>query len=93
MASFTTNPVRLEELLHGCEDGILKLPDFQRSWVWDEERIRSLIASVSLAFPVGALMTLETGGAVEFKARPIQAHRTVPKHANFAACCSTVSSA
>ena len=48
------------------------MPDFQRSWVWDEERIRSLIASISLAFPVGALMTLETGGAVEFKARPIQ---------------------
>ncbi len=55
-----------------CERGIIKLPDFQRSWVWDEERIRSLIASVSLAFPVGALMTLEAGGAVEFKARPVQ---------------------
>ena len=32
MASFTTNPVRLEELLLDCEGGILKLPDFQRSW-------------------------------------------------------------
>ena len=72
MASFTTKPVRLEELLRDCERGILKLPDFQRSWVWDEERIRSLIASISLAFPVGALMTLETGGAVKFKARQIQ---------------------
>ena len=72
MASFTTNPVRLEELLRDCERGILKLPDFQRSWVWDEERIRSLIASISLSFPVGALMTLEIGGAVDFKARPVQ---------------------
>ncbi len=72
MASFTTNPVRLEELLRDCQRGTIKLPDFQRSWVWDEERIRSLITSVSLAFPVGALMTLETGGTVEFKARPIQ---------------------
>ena len=72
MASFTTNPVRLEELLRDCERGSLKLPDFQRSWVWDEERIRSLIASISLAFPVGALMTLATGGEVEFKARRIQ---------------------
>ena len=72
MASFTTNPVRLEELLRDCERGSLKLPDFQRSWVWDDERIRSLIASISLAFPVGALMTLATGGEVEFKARRIQ---------------------
>lgn len=72
MASFTTNPVGLDDLLRDCGRGALKLPEFQRSWVWDEERIRSLIASISLAFPVGALMTLETGGAVEFKARPIQ---------------------
>ena len=78
MASFKTNPVRLDELLRDCEGGILKLPDFQRSWVWDEERIRSLIASISLAFPVGALMTLEAGGPVEFKARPIQG---APDHA------------
>ncbi|MBP6753096.1 MAG: DUF262 domain-containing protein [Alicycliphilus sp.] len=35
----------------------MQLPDFQRSWVWDEERIKSLIASVSRAFPVGALTT------------------------------------
>ena len=58
--------------MRDCERGTIKLPDFQRNWVWDEERIRSLIASVSQAFPVGALMTLETGGTVEFKARKIQ---------------------
>jgi hypothetical protein len=50
----------------------MQLPDFQRSWVWDEERICSLIASISQSFPVGALMTLETGGDVEFKPRPIE---------------------
>jgi uncharacterized protein with ParB-like and HNH nuclease domain len=57
--TFRTNPVLLEELLHDCEIGQIQLPDFQRSWVWDDERIRSLIASVSQAFPVGALMTLQ----------------------------------
>src|SRR5262249_46385720 len=43
-----------------------------RSWVWDEDRIKSLIASVSRAFPVGALMTLDSGGEVNFKPRPIE---------------------
>jgi hypothetical protein len=71
-ATFKTNPYRLQELLHGCDRGILQLPDFQRSWVWDEVRIKSLIASVSRAFPIGALMTLETGGQVDFKPRPIE---------------------
>lgn len=72
MASFKTNPVSLHELLTNCHKGVLQLPDFQRSWVWDEDRIKSLIASVSRAFPVGALMTLETGGDVNFKPRPVE---------------------
>ena len=51
---------------------MIQLPDFQRSWVWDEDRIKSLIASISRAFPVGALMTLDTGGDVNFKPRPVE---------------------
>lgn len=82
--SFQTNQFYLHDLLKQCERGILQLPDFQRSWVWDEDRIKSLIASISRAFPVGALMTLETGGPVNFKPRPIegapeQARNTTPQ--------------
>ncbi len=71
-STFKTNPFPLKELLDDCQRGDLQLPDFQRSWVWDEDRIKSLIASVSRAFPVGALMSLETGGPVNFKPRPIE---------------------
>jgi hypothetical protein len=71
-STFQTNPVDLDTLLEDCDDGVLQLPDFQRSWVWDEDRIKSLIASVSRAFPVGALMTLETGGDVNFMPRPVE---------------------
>ena len=69
---FQTNPVYLFDLLKRCHSGDLQLPDFQRSWVWDEDRIKSLIASISRAFPVGALMTLATGGEVDFRPRPIE---------------------
>lgn len=71
-ATFKTNPIALKELLKECESGELQLPDFQRSWVWDDERIRSLLASISQAFPVGAIMTLENGGEVDFKPRQIE---------------------
>jgi hypothetical protein len=71
-STFQTNPYDLDRLLQDCHRGVLQLPDFQRSWVWDEDRIRSLIASISRAFPVGALMTLETGGEVNFKPRPVE---------------------
>ncbi len=67
-----TNPIDLFRLLDECHRGIIQLPDFQRSWVWDEDRIKSLIASISRAFPVGALMSLDTGGPVNFKPRPIE---------------------
>lgn len=46
-ATFQTNPYDLSKLLEWCRTGELHLPDFQRSWVWDEDRIKSLIASVS----------------------------------------------
>ena len=73
-AAFRTNPVSLEELLRHCASGKIQLPDFQRSWVWDEERIKGLVASISQAFPVGALMTLEmkSGTAETFARRPVQ---------------------
>lgn len=71
-STFQTNPIDLNKLLDDCHRGLLQLPDFQRSWVWDEDRIKSLIASVSRAFPVGALMSLESGGPVNSKPRPVE---------------------
>jgi hypothetical protein len=72
--TFDTNPVLLQSLLKTCEDGKLQLPDFQRSWVWEEERIMSLIASVSRGFPMGALMSLKSkiDTGVVFAYRPIE---------------------
>lgn len=80
-STFQTNPIDLNKLLDECQRGIVQLPDFQRSWVWDEDRIKSLIASISRAFPVGALMTLDTGGEVNFKPRPIEGASTEAKSA------------
>lgn len=72
--TFETNPVSLYVLLKNCEDGKLQLPDFQRSWVWEEDRIMSLIASVSRGFPVGALMSLKSkvGEGIVFARRTIE---------------------
>jgi hypothetical protein len=72
--TFKTNPISLKTLLSSCEEGKLQLPDFQRSWVWEEDRIKSLIASVSRGFPMGALMALDSraDGAAVFARRPIE---------------------
>ena len=69
---FKTNPVLLGELLNQAQEGKIQLPDFQRGWVWDNDRIKGLLASISRGFPVGAVMTLESGGDIKFRTRPLE---------------------
>ena len=69
---FTTYPVSLKSLLEDAGSGKIQLPDFQRGWVWDDDRIRGLLASISRGFPVGAIMTLEAGGNIRLKSRMIE---------------------
>lgn len=66
--AFSVDPPLLKDILEQIAKGELQLPDFQRGWVWDDPHIGSLIASVSLAYPIGAVMFLEAGG-VPFKPR------------------------
>lgn len=62
----------LDDLLRMVEQGKVQLPDFQREWKWDDPRIASLLESVSLGYPVGVAMTLESGGdGVRFAPKPI----------------------
>ncbi len=70
--SFKTHPASLKDLMRDCHVGKLQLPDFQRGWVWDQDRIIDLLASISEGFPVGALMTLDASGEVEFAVRPVE---------------------
>ena len=50
----------------------IQLPDFQREWKWEDSRIASLLASVSLGYPIGVVMMLEVGGdSVRFAPKPL----------------------
>jgi hypothetical protein len=69
---FDSTKKPLDDLLKKAHEGTIQLPDFQRGWVWDDESLRSLLASISRAFPVGALMMLTTGGEVRFKPRLVE---------------------
>ncbi len=69
-STFSTYESPLHEILSNIGTGAIQLPDFQRGWVWDDDHIRSLLASVSLSYPIGALMLMETGGdGLRFKPR------------------------
>lgn len=63
---------RLRNILDSINKGETQLPDFQREWVWEDRRIRALIASVTNDYPIGAAMLLEYAGSdAHFKCRPI----------------------
>jgi hypothetical protein len=68
---FDTTKEDLKDILRKVDDGKLQLPDFQRDYVWGDDDVQSLIASIAKGFPVGALLTLETGGEVNFKPRTL----------------------
>ncbi len=69
---FGTNETLLKQLLDEIESNKMRLPDFQRGWVWDDQRIKGLLGSISRDFPIGAVMTLEAGGDIRLKARPVE---------------------
>jgi hypothetical protein len=70
---FTSDEVPLAQLLEQARCGALQLPDFQRGWVWDDNGIKSLLASISLSYPIGAVMTLQTGNPdVKFRPRLLE---------------------
>ena len=68
-----TNDRKITDLMATVHSGKTQLPDFQRGWVWDDNRIRALIASITNGYPVGAAMFLEYGNEnIRFKYRTIE---------------------
>jgi len=73
LTTFDSTKEALIDILQSIKTGKTQLPDFQRGWVWDDDRIRSLLASISLSYPVGTVMLLQTGNPdVRFKPRLVE---------------------
>lgn len=69
---FKSDNELLSSLLDKVENHDIQLPDFQRGWVWEDNRIKALLASLTLKYPVGAIMLLESGGDFHFKCKNIE---------------------
>lgn len=74
----------LSELMRDVAAGKAQLPEFQRSWTWDDARIIGILASLSQGYPMGAIMRLTYGNEnVRFKYRTIEgvsAQGVVPEY-------------
>lgn len=69
---FATPSYTLPDLFARVDRGDLQLPDFQRTYSWDVDRIRSLLVTVLRGYPIGSLMALDTRNEpMRFRPRPL----------------------
>ncbi|MGQ4648116.1 GmrSD restriction endonuclease domain-containing protein [Lyngbya aestuarii] len=70
ISTFDITKYPLLDILKDIKIGRIQLPDFQRDWVWNDAQVRRVLASVSLAYPIGAVMMLQQSNhQVQFKPR------------------------
>jgi hypothetical protein len=76
---FLTPMYELGEYLSWTRSGEIQLPDFQRGYKWEDERIRQLLVTVLRGHPLGVVMLFKTGNSqVRFKPRAIEGVELVP---------------
>jgi hypothetical protein len=70
---FQTPLYELSEYLDWTTSGKIQLPDFQRKYKWEDERIRQLLVTIMRGHPMGVVMLLKTGNdQIRFKPRPVE---------------------
>lgn len=60
MSKITPSSPRLASLLSDVERGNVKIPVFQRQYIWSDEQIISLLDSIYRGYPVGSLLMWST---------------------------------
>lgn len=70
---FQTPLYELSDYLKWTTSGKIQLPDFQRGYKWEDERIRQLLVTILRGHPLGVVMLLKSGNdQIRFKPRPIE---------------------
>ena len=70
---FQTPLYELSEYLKWTTSGKIQLPDFQRGYKWEDERIRQLLVTILRGHPLGVVMLLRSGNdQIRFKPRAIE---------------------
>lgn len=70
---FQTPLYELANYLSWTTSGKIQLPDFQRGYKWEDERIRQLLVTILRGHPLGVVMMLKTGNdQIRFKPRPVE---------------------
>jgi len=53
-------PLFINELIHKVKDGSIRIPSFQRGFIWDADRVAHLMDSMYKGFPFGSVLFWRT---------------------------------
>ena len=57
-------------LIAGINKGEIKVPKFQRAFVWKDDQALNLLDSIANNYPVGSLLLWRTQGKTQLRASP-----------------------
>ena len=78
LSGYGAEPLR--SLLQEAHAGTLQVPEFQRDSILRDDWAKSLLASVSLGYPIGAVMLLDAGDpGMRFASRPLASGLSTPR--------------
>ncbi|GGM40454.1 hypothetical protein GCM10011351_28280 [Paraliobacillus quinghaiensis] len=52
--------ITFSTLIHDIDKGIIKIPQFQRDFVWSKEQSAKLLDSIIKGYPIGTFIVWET---------------------------------
>ncbi len=73
-----TVPFKIERLISMARSGHLVIPEFQRTFVWNEGQVRKLVDSVARGYPIGSILLLRRSDVAKFADRKIDATESPP---------------
>ena len=61
--------MKIEELIYSIKNNDIVIPEFQREFVWGNDRVKSLINSLMLEYPVGGILIWKTNNPPRLKGK------------------------
>src|SRR4030042_3595526 len=56
ISEITPSAVKIDKLLNRIEEGDIKIPAFQRGFVWNQEQVIDLLDSIYNDYPIGSIL-------------------------------------
>jgi hypothetical protein len=56
ISEITSSPVKIDKLINRVSEGDIKIPAFQRNFVWKQEQVIELLDSIYHDYPVGSIL-------------------------------------